>query len=78
LRADQSWQNLTITEVEVLSTLAVGLQPVALESDAEVVSRSYYTISGVQLPCAPDKGFFIVKSLLSDGRVNVQKMILNR
>lgn len=43
--------------------------------DAEVVSRQYFTIGGVQTDAA-QKGFVIVKSTLSDGSVKVSKMLV--
>lgn len=43
--------------------------------EAEVVSRQYFTLGGLQTDAA-QKGFIIVKSTLSDGSVKVSKMLV--
>lgn len=52
---------------------ASGIEGVA--SDATVVSVAYYTLGGARI-AAPNKGINIVKTVLSDGTVNVSKILV--
>lgn len=64
---------LTYDSEVVPEKLAQGIDTEVV--DADVVSRQYFTIGGVQTDAA-HKGFIIVKSTLSDGSVKVSKMLV--
>lgn len=52
----------------------VGVEAVDADADAEVVSVVYYSLSG-QMFSAPQPGVNVVKRVLSDGRVEVKKVL---
>ncbi len=57
-----------------ITTEAVGTAVSSIEEDAEVVAVEYYNLAGKKV-AADEKGIVIVKSLLSNGEVEVSKTI---
>lgn len=80
LNATSNWvaaDNFTLTYYGTGSALTPSEDATGIESvnGVEVITSSYYTLGGAKV-AAPVKGINIVKSILSDGSVKVNKILV--
>ena len=68
------WHLLSSSWVELVPVVADGIQPI-VAADAEVVNVTYFTVGG-QASVAPVQGVNIVRSIMSDGSVRVEKVLV--
>lgn len=71
--ANGGWHMLSSSRVELVMTSSHVEN--AVVSDAEVLNVTYFTIGG-QVSAAPVQGINIVRSILSDGSVRVEKILV--
>lgn len=57
-----------------LSKDYTGIEEVITDEAAEVIAVEYYNINGMRI-AEPENGFYIMRAILSNGKVVVKKLV---